>query len=174
MERVGEKTSWIKDLVRSEDQKEDAGVVELPGQDDTERFLVEETIRYLQDLKGAFVDASSAFNELKTSPIGRVKIYGIAKTAADFMLFRNGFRMIFSLKEAGRISIKFNFISADYVVLSAIPTSQAPNAPLMEEHLLEAKLGAFQEVEWTYRGAPVRMDNVIRHHMTLFVKSSNR
>ncbi len=173
MERIADKMSWIKDLVKSEEQMEETGVVDLSSQEDPERFLVEETVEYLQDLKNAFVDASSTFNEMKVSPIGRIKIYGIAKTVADFMLFRNGYRMIFSLREAGKISIKFNFISANYVP-SAIPTSQTSNAPLMDEHILEAKVGAFQEVEWSYKGGPIRIDNVVRHHITLFVKSSNK
>ena len=114
LERASDRIGWIRDLVRSEEQMEESGLVDMgTGLGDSQNLTMD-SHQYLQALKTEFIEAASAFNELKNSPLGRVKIYGIAKTFADFMLFRNGFKMIFTLKEPGIVSIKFNFIGPNY------------------------------------------------------------
>ncbi len=95
-----EKISWIKELVKAEQQMEESGLVDMTFGFDAERVLVQETIQFLMQLKTEFVDASSSFNELKPSALGRIKIYGIAKTHADFMLFRNGFKNDFLIESS--------------------------------------------------------------------------
>lgn len=172
-ERLNDRIGWIRELVKAEENMEESGVVEIGSKADNERLLVQESLNFLQNLKNEFVDASSAFNELKTSPLGRIKIYGIAKTHADFMLFRNGFKMIFSLKAAGQISIRFNFIGPNYIP-SQIPSSQQSNTPMMEEHLIEAKVGAFDDIQWSFQGQAVKLPNVIKYHLSLFVKESSK
>ena len=168
-----EKISWIKELVEAEQQMEESGLVDMSFGFEPEKILVTETVQFLLALKTEFVDASSAFNELKPSALGRIKIYGIAKTHADFMLFRNGFKIIFSLKAPGQISIRFNFIGTNY-----IPTpgseAQAAATNVMDEHIVEAKWGAFGELIWTYQGMSVKIDNMVRHYLTLFIKESSK
>lgn len=168
-----EKISWIKELVKAEQQMEESGLVDMSFGFEPETILVTETVQFLLALKTEFVDASSTFNELKPSALGRIKIYGIAKTHADFMLFRNGFKMIFSLKTPGQLSIRFNFIGTNY-----IPTpgseSQTAATNVMDEHIVEAKWGAFSELIWTYQGLPVKMEYMVRHYLTLFIKESSK
>jgi hypothetical protein len=168
-----DRIQWIRDLVKAEEQMEETGEVDLSVGIDSERALVQETLNFLTQLKNQFIEASVAFNELKASALGRLKIYGIAKTAADFMLFRNGFKMIFSLKAPGIISIRFNFIGPSQYIPSQIPTAQASSATsMMEEHLITAHVGAFGDVTWKFNDQSVRIDNVVRYHMTLFIKES--
>lgn len=167
-----EKISWIKDLVKAEQQMEESGLIDMTFGFDSEKVLVNESIQFLLALKTEFVDASSSFNELKPSALGRIKIYGIAKTHADFMLFRNGFKMIFSLKAAGQISVRFNFIGTNYIPAPGTETSQSTN--IMDEHIIEAKWGAFGEIIWTYQGQPVKLEYMVRHYMTLFIKESSK
>jgi hypothetical protein len=173
MEKLSDKLFWIKELVRSEDQMEESGIVDLAVGLDNEKTLAHETFRYLGDLKNQIVEAATAFNELKTSPLGRIKIYGIAKTQADFMLFRNGFKMIFAMKEPGVISIRFNFMGPNYIP-TAIPSAQASNTAVMEEHLIQARKGPFHELVWTFRELPVQMPSVVRFHLSLFIKESSK
>ncbi|MGZ3803582.1 MAG: hypothetical protein ACXVB4_05195 [Pseudobdellovibrionaceae bacterium] len=169
-----EKLSWIKELVKAEQQMEESGLVDMSFGFDPERVLVTESIQFLLDLKTEFVDASSNFNELKPSALGRIKIYGIAKTHADFMLFRNGFKMIFALKAPGQISVRFNFIGTNYIPTpgSAEPNTPAANASVMEENIVEAKWGAFEELIWTYRGESMKMQYMVRHYLTQFIRES--
>jgi len=170
-----EKISWIKELVKAEQQMEESGLVDMSFGFDADKILVSETIQFLLALKTEFVDASTSFNELKPSAIGRIKIYGIAKTHADFMLFRNGFKMIFSLKAPGQISIRFNFIGTNYIPTQGAETSAAATTSnVMDEHIVEAKWGAFGEVVWTYQGLPVKLEYMVRHYLTLFIKDSSK
>ncbi len=172
-ERTSEKMNWIRELVRAEETMEDVGVIDLGVRADLDRLLVQESLQFLQILKNEFVEAASAFNELKTSPLGRIKIYGIAKTHADFMLFRNGFKMIFSLKSAGQISIRFNFIGPNYLP-SQIPTAQQSQTAMMEEHILEAKVGAFEDIQWQFQNQQIKVANVVKFHLSLFVRESSK
>lgn len=173
MEKLSDKLFWIKELVRSEDQMEESGIVDLAIGLDSEKTLTQETLRFLGEIKNQIVEAATAFNEIKTSPLGRIKIYGIAKTQADFMLFRNGFKMIFSMKEPGTISIRFNFMGPNYLPTS-VPTMQNTNTPLMEEHLIQARKGPFHELVWTFHEQEVQLASIVRYHMTLFIKESSK
>jgi hypothetical protein len=42
----------------------------------------------------------------------------------------------------------------------------------MDEHLIDARWGAFGELFWTYKNVPVKEEFIVRHHMTLFIKES--
>lgn len=170
-----DKIGWIRELVHAEQQMEETGMVDFGNEMDPERSLVAETLDFLGALKETFVDALNAFNELKSAPVGRIKIYGIAKTHADFMLFRNGFKLIFSLKQPGIVTIRFNFMNAGMTPqpgTSALIYSGAAVQSLMDDDIIEARWGAFGEVTWTYRGQPVRIDNIVRYYLTRFVKDS--
>lgn len=174
-ENISEKLFWIKDLVRAEDQMEESGMIDLSLGLDNEQALTRESLRFLGEIKNQIIEATSAFNELKTSPLGRIKVYGIAKTQADFMLFRNGFKMIFSMREPGTISIRFNFMGPNYIP-QPIPTMNASGATaaLMEEHLIQARKGPFQEIVWTFQEHPVSLASMVRYHITLFIRESSK
>ena len=167
-----EKVAWIKELVKAEQQMEESGMIDMSYGYDQDRMLAQETLQFLLRLKTEFVDASSAFNELKPSPLGRVKVYGIAKTHADFMLFRNGFKMIFSLKNAGQIAIRFNFIGTNFLPGQPGDGVAGQGTKLMDEQLVEAKWGPFGELRWEYQGQVIQWENMVRHYMTLFLKES--
>ncbi|GIL16799.1 MAG: hypothetical protein BroJett040_05500 [Oligoflexia bacterium] len=173
MDKAIERWNWVRDLVNAEEKMEETGMVDMSVGYDNERYLVAESLNFLQQMKNEFIEASNAFNDLKHSPMGRIKIYGIAKTQADFMLFRNGFKMIFSLKSPGVISIRFNFLGPSQYMPSQIPTINSSAASsLMEEHLVEAKRGPFADLKWTFKGEPVSLQAAVKYHMTLFIKES--
>lgn len=174
MERMIDRVSWIKELVKAEHQMEESGLVEMSYNVDRDRLLTHSTLQFLLSLKNDFVDSANAFNELKTSPVGRIKVYGIAKTHADFMLFRNGFKMIFTLKAPGQIGIRFNFIGTQMMAgPGAVENSQSVKN-LMDEHLIEAQWGPFDEIIWTFKGQTFNQESMVRHYMTLFIKESAR
>lgn len=168
-----EKISWIKELVKAEQQMEESGLVDMSFGFDTDSVITTESVQFLLELKTEFVDAATAFNELKSSTLGRIKIYGIAKTHADFMLFRNGFKMIFSLKSPGHISVRFNFIGTNYIPTPGADTASA-STNVMDDHLIEAQWGAFGELIWTYQNQPIKKEYMVRHYLTLFIKESSK
>lgn len=169
-----DKYTWIRDLVRAEEQMEESGVVDFGDELDADRFLVAASLEYLAELKDAFIQAAEVFNDLKPSPQGRIKVYGIAKTHADFMLFRSGFKLIFSLKQPGLVAIRFHFMNASFA--SPQPGSSALNyqslQSLMDEDILEARWGAFNEIQWHHKGQPIKLENIVRYYLSRFVKES--
>lgn len=166
-----ENKTWIRELVAADEQIEKSVMIDMNLGLDTQRILVNETITYLLRLKTDFAEAAANFNEMKPSALGRIKVYGIAKTHADFMLFRNGYKMIFSIKNAGLVSIRFHYVGN----LSIPQPQHKENVTIvMEEELLEAKWGAFEEVIWNYKGLNFKSEYLIRHYLTLFIKESSR
>lgn len=166
-----ENKTWIRELVSADEQIEKSVMIDMNLGLDTQRILVNETIAFLLRLKGDFAEASATFNELKPTALGRIKVYGIAKTHADFMLFRNGYKMIFSIKNAGLISIRFHYVGN----MSIPQPLQKENVTIvMEEQLLEAKWGAFEEVMWTFKGLSFKPEFLVRHYITTFIKDSSR
>ena len=164
--------TWIRELVSADEQLEKSVMLDMNLGLDTQRILVNESIQFLLKLKNDFAEAAAQFNELKPSVLGRIKIYGIAKTHADFMIFRNGYKMIFSIKSAGVISVRFHFVGN-----MAIPQPNAAGEKVtivMDEELIEAKWGAFEEVLWAYKGQSFQIPYLVRHYLTVFVKDSAR
>lgn len=163
-----EKISWIKELVKADD------LVDMSFGFNTDKILITESVQFLLELKTEFVDASTQFNELKPSALGRIKIYGVAKTHADFMLFRNGYKMIFSIKGPGHISIRFNLMGASYIPTPGSSESQGNITELMDENIIEAKWGAFGEIVWTYQNMPIKLEYMVRHYLTQFITESSK
>ncbi len=166
-----DRLSWVRDLVRSEDSMELKGQVDLRAGGNPENILNQESLKFLSQLKNSFVEASAIFNESKISTLGRIKIYSIAKTHADFMLFRNSFKMVFSMKAPGVISIRFNFIGATYNT-SEIPLSPTTSVAHVEESIIQGQMGAFNDVQWTFQNKPISMEALVRYHFTVFVRES--
>lgn len=165
-----DKLVWIKELVRAEQKMEESGVVDFGAGFDPAQLLVTESVDFLNQLKTAFVEAASGFNQLKGSAVGRVKIYGISNTHADFMLFRNGFKLIFALKEPGVIGIRFHYVGATFVQVPA--ASDDGQKVQQEEDLLQARWGAFGDLVWTYSEQPIKIDYLVRYYLTRFIRES--
>lgn len=162
-----DKISWIKDLVRAEQEMEESGMIDFNAGFDPQKLLGEESLHFLNDLKVSFVDAVTTFNQLKGSPLGRIKIYGISNTEADFMLFRNGFKLIFALKKPGTISIKFHYVGASFV-----PGTATQETSESGEEQLIAQWGPFGDLVWTYNEQSLKIDFLVRYYISRFIKES--
>lgn len=165
-----DKLGWIKELVRAEQRMEESGVIDFGTGFDPHSMLVSESVGFLNDLKTTFVESASSFNQLKGSAVGRVKIYGISNTHADFMLFRNGFKLIFSLKEPGIIGIRFHYVGSAFVAMAAA-SDDGQKVP-SEEDLLQARWGAFGDLLWTYQEQPIKIEYLVRYYLTRFIRES--
>ncbi len=156
---------WIKNLAYQEDQMEKKGEVAFQS---SEKALSEEefkdlTVEFLKQLRTAFTQHVSYFNQLK-GYLGSIRIYGITNTEADFMLFRGGYKLVFSMKTAGLVAIRF-------VNVDNITHSQSSYSPV---DYLKAAEAPFGEIKWTYNNHNIRIDYLIRHYLTQFVKQSIR
>ena len=168
-----DRLGWIKELVRAEQRMEESGVIEFGPAFDPAQILLSESVAFMNEMKIAFVDAASAFNQLKGSSLGRVKIYGIANTHADFMLFRNGFKLIFALREPGAVSVRFHYVGAGFQPAGAVVTPGAGAVSHSgEEDLLIARWGAFGDLNWTFQEQPIKTDYLVRYYLTRFIRES--
>ena len=165
-----DKLGWIKDLVLSEQKMEESGMIDMNRGFDAKKILQEKTIDYLQDLKSGFMEVPSAFNEMKGSTLGQIKIYGISNTIADFMLFRNGLKLIFSAKRAGEVIIRFTTVADSYIP----STQQNSQGETVGEDVLNASWGAYGQLVWKYKGHAVNLDYLVRYYMTRFIQESAR
>jgi hypothetical protein len=163
---------WIKDLIRVEREMEEAGVVEVAAVTDTEESLANQTIQFLNALKEEFVETCTAFNQMRGMAVGGIKIYGISRTHADFMLFRNGYKLIFAMKQAGEISIRFQQQGVGFVPGTSIVDKTVEN--VRNEDLIVAQWGAFNEVFWTYRDQPLKVNFLVKHYLGNFIRESTK
>ena len=164
-----EKIEWIRDLVMSEQKLEEEGLIDLSIEQSFGLDLNRESLSYIRDLKTQFIETAAAFNQLKGGAEGSVKIYGISGSKADFMLFRNGYKLIFALKEAGTLSIRFHSVG------SFVPSgSGLPNDFDKNEALIHATIGPFGDLTWKYQGQDVKIENLVRYYFTRFIKESKK
>ena len=153
---------WIKELVRMEQDMETKGEIALPEVEPSKKELAEHTQEFMKQLRTAFTTHLALFNHIKGF-LGSLRIYGIANTSADFMLFRNGHKLVFSVKEPGLISVcmKFN----DQFLAKNNPPSEPAD-------FIKGEWGPFNELKWTYNDQKINIDYLIRYYMTAFVKNS--
>ncbi|MEQ1665313.1 MAG: hypothetical protein ABL927_08065 [Bdellovibrionales bacterium] len=158
--------NWIKELVLSEQQMEDAGVINLSAIN-PDTYLDEQTLEFLRDVKAMMVEAAATFNQLKGSNLGTLKIYGISNTKADFMLFRNGYKLIFSMKRPGEIEVYTTLITANF-----LNTSPEQETRPTDRESIRSHWGAFGELQWHYNGLPIKIDYLVRHYLSRFIRES--
>ena len=160
---------WIKELVLAEQKMEEAGVVDLRATDQ-EKLLEEHTVDFMKDIKTRFIETASAFNQLKSTQVGTVKIYGISGTQSDFMLFRNGFKLIFSFRRPGEIEIYYSLIGSHFLQNPAENQEAQPG----DRDVLRADWGAFDELRWSFKGLPLQLDYLVRHYFSRFIQESTK
>lgn len=157
---------WIKELVLTEQQMEDNGVIDLSVVS-PDAHLEQQTLEFLREIKNAMIESVATFNQLKGSTLGNLKIYGISNTKADFMLFRNGYKLIFSMRRAGEVEVYNSLINSHFLN----PTAGSEETAV-ERDALRAHWGAFGELQWHYKNLPIRLDFLIRHYMSRFIRES--
>jgi hypothetical protein len=162
-------TEWIKELIDTEQKMEESGIIDVAPAFDSDKNLEFESISILNKLKDLMIDSSTVYNKMRGSATGGIKIYGISKTKADFMVFRNGYKLFFALKRTGMISIKTHYHGND--LLS--PQTEALDQ-LGHEDLIEARMGAYNEVIWTFQEQPVNLEYLVKYYFSRFVKQSTK
>lgn len=169
---MGPSFHWIEDLARSELHIESTGEVDF-GLPTSETALMEEgTFQMLSQLRSQFDDAVKIFNSLRSGPTGHstIKTYAISNTPADFMLFRNGLKLIIANTAFGIITV--SFMSPLGGVFGA--SSYARPDPIPGGHQLMGRVGTFGDVRWFYQNEPLETERLVRHYLTQFIKLSSR
>lgn len=162
---------WIKELIDSENKILESGIVDANPEYKKQRLVVKSTLDLLINLKTQFTEVTQMYNEFKPTPQSKIKIYSIAQTHSDFMLFRNGYKMIFTMKEPGIIDIRFNFIGSQ--LISSIHSIETKvNSKIFDDQKLQLQVRPFDEVVWTFNGAEFKVEFLVKYYLNLFVRES--
>ncbi len=157
--------SWVKELVRFEREMEESGMIDFSAGFDPDTEIRLQSVEFMRKLKEDFVDYASSFNEMRGGNLGRIKIYGISNTPCDFMLFRNGYKLIFSLVAAGKIAIRSRHQT------DMTPGAMVGQTPESDDYIV-AQWGAFGELKWTFQNQALNPEFLVRFHLSRFVRES--
>ena len=166
-------TKWIENLAIEEINMDESGVIHVEDHLNPHHLLEESSIEFMNTLKDRFEFYITKFNEYRGTRQGgsEIKMFKISNTINDFMLFRNGIRLIFARKANDLISIGFISGGKDFFGprLSKNETIGAP--PL---HEIKAHIGPFNQISWRFKGEIVSLAPMIKHYLSEFIRISAR
>ena len=154
---------WAVELASDERRMEAQGTVDFTNSYQKQELLKIRTREYLMTLQECFRSHVELFNESRRSPSHSVHIYKVSKAEGDFMLFRNGVKLVVSGQRAGKIIFAFN----QYLGQIFAPSQ----APIIE---IDATWGPFDQLFWSFKGERVQVLDLVRYFLTEFSKQSYR
>jgi len=155
--------AWAVELAHAELKMERSGEVDVSAPQQRHEILRSRTNEYLLKLFESFRRDVEVFNEARRSPGQSIHVYRVSNTESDFMLFRNGVKLVVSGAKAGRVVFAFNQYLGQIFGPNQSPTLE-----------LEANFGAFDQLTWAYRGERVQIEDVCRYFLAEFVRQSFR
>lgn len=169
---------WIHDLARAEIHPDAERLLQLDGGTDPQQMVEESTIDFLSELREYSAEYARVFNAFAENggKFQEVKVYSVAQTAADFMIFRNQVKLIVANTAHGVIQIAFaqharGTINVDgQMINQAMQGTQVPGATPSQDLL--AQVGPFRDVHWTYQGERVTPEQVAKAYFSEFVRAS--
>jgi len=171
---------WIHELARGEVHPDAEKLLQLGRGYDPQQLVEESTIDFLTELREHCSEYARVFNSYSDSggKFQEIKVYSVAQTAADFMIFRNQIKLIFGNTSHGVIQIAFTqhyrgTMAVDGQVQgvngSAGATAVSSQAIQQAQDLL-AQVGPFRDVSWTFMGEKVSAEQVAKFYFTEFAR----
>ncbi len=154
---------WAARLAIDERQMERTGVVDFTNSYNKHELLKTRTLEFMTQLHKSFREHIEIFNESRNSSAQIMRVYRVSNTEEDFMLFRNGVKLLVSGQRAGKVIFAFSQYLGQLFAPSQTPTIE-----------LEAVWGPFDQLYWSYKGERVALLDVVRYFMTEFAKQSVR
>jgi hypothetical protein len=162
---------WIHELAKSEIHPDVEQLLQLNGSFDPQQLVEESTIQFLSELRQCFNDFIHAFNGYAEggARFQEVKVYNLAQTAADFMVFRNQIKLVISNSAHGSIQLSFTTHVRGTLAVNGQSLSQESAVGSKPAELL-AQVGPFRDVYWTYQGEKISAEQVGKFYFTEFVR----
>lgn len=170
-----EREGWVHELARGEIHPDAERILQLGRSFDPQQLVEESAIDFLTELREKFNQYARLFNGYSEegAKFQDVKVYSIAQTAADFMLFRNQIKLIVSNVAHGVIQISFAQHTRSTMAVNGQESAQniAPSSsvPGQSQDLL-AQMSPFRDVYWTFQGEKVTCEQVAKFYFVEFVK----
>ncbi len=173
--RLPNDLGWVHELAKSELNPEAANVFNAEDRFDPKQIIEESTIEMLEELRDLFTIYAKVFNGFSESNnrFNEVRIYGVANTAADFMLFRNNLKLVFSNTAHGIVSATFFEHNRGTVAVDGAPVDKTNIVPGARDNQdIIAQVGPFLDVRWTFQGETVNPEQLVKYYFVEFVKLS--
>ena len=154
---------WPAELALAERRAEREGTVDFQNAFNKQELLKKKTREFMSKLRRSFKQQIELFNDSRKAPGHAIQIYRVSQTADDFMLFRNGVKLIVSGQRAGQVLFAYNQFLGQIFAPNKNPTLT-----------LEAHWGPFNELFWQYRGERIEIADLVRHFLTEFSHQSFR
>jgi hypothetical protein len=161
-------SQWIEELALEELNMNEDGIVNIHEHLDAQNFLEESGIEFvniLRDYFDVFVEKFNAFRGEETTQ--HIKVFKISNTVNDFMLFRNGMRLVINRKNLDVITI--GFLSSNGMMYGARTMEQMDQTT---PHEIRAHVGHFNNITWRYAGEIVEIEPLVRHYLSEFIRTS--
>ena len=146
---------WASQLAFHERRLEKEGTVDYGLPFKRQEMLGEKTKEFGRLLQATFRKQIELFNQSRKSPAHSIHIYKISRSDEDFLIYRNGIKLIISSQRAGRITLSFNQYLA--------PNSRSESLGHVE---LEAVWGPFDQLYWSYKGERVQLMDIVRYFLS--------
>jgi hypothetical protein len=163
-------TGWIHDLARAETHPDAERLLGLGSSLDPHQIVEEDTIRFLTELRERFAEYARLFNSYSEAGarFQDIKVYSVAQSAADFMLYRSQVKLVVSNSAHGVISLAFaQHQRGPFGFDGANPDS----AGAKSQDLL-AQIGPFRDVKWTFQGEEIVPEQVSKYYFSEFVRAT--
>lgn len=169
---------WIHELAKAEVFPDAEKLFQLDRSFNSQQLVEESTIQFLTELRHNFNEHLRVFNAYSENNLKfqEIKIYSITQTAADFMLFRNQIKLIFSNAAHGVIQTSFAQHVRGALAIdgqdSNVVQSGVTAAGGVEPQELLAQVGPFRDVSWTFHGEKVSPEQIAKFYFTEFSRVS--
>ncbi len=167
---------WIHELARAEVHPEAEKILELGKSFDPHQVVEESTIDFLTELREYFTEYARVFNSYseKGTTFQDLKLYSVAQTPADFMLYRNQVKLTVANTAHGVIQFQFSRHTGSGLGAPAGASVDGQGLPtgLNQSQELLAQVGPFRDVYWTFQGERVEAGQVARFYFAEFSRAS--
>jgi hypothetical protein len=185
-DRLPSSNHWIHQLVQAEVGGYDPSLVRTSAVDPHE-LMDQSAASFLGEVRDRLSEYLRAFNQYaeQGKRFPEVKLYQVAQTATDFMLYRNQVKLVFSLIAHGviRISIESHrtsqALSVDGLVSPQwVNSSQSPvhsrNGGFSGPQEILAQMGPFREIYWMFQGEKILPEQLAKFYFQEFVRLSHQ
>jgi hypothetical protein len=166
--------SWLESLAIEEINMDETGIVKINEHLDPSIALEAESIQFMDKLREVMEVYTNHFNQLRGDQLGQIKIFKIANTVNDFMLFRNSLRLLFTRKNNDRILI--GFLSGNKELIGPRINSFQNQMPgdSSAPHELKAHVGPYNKIKWLFFGEDIEIPSMAKFYLTEFIKNSSK
>jgi hypothetical protein len=166
---------WIHELARGEIHPDADRLLQLGKSFDPQQLVEENTVDFLTEMREFFNEYSKVFNAYSEAGVKfqEIKVYNLAGTASDFMVFRSQIKLVVSNTAHGVIQAQFSQHVRGTLAVDGLVHGQAGASSIDGQSWeLQARVGPFRDVFWTFQGERVSPEQVAKFYFAEFARAT--